>query len=530
MSAHSNWFTITLEKEFREEVFNEIVENGTFTPRYLVLLTLSTVIAACGLLANSTAAVIGAMIIAPLMGPIMGSAMGLTTASHSLTRKSLLAELLGVLIVVAIGFLIASLPLGLLPTPEVLARTTPTILDLGVALASGLAGAYGYMNPKVSPALAGVAISVSLVPPLAACGILLAMGMPQESGGAFLLFFTNFLAIQLAASVVFSLYGFTKFRRRADATTQQLLLRFAPSIVALAVVAIFLTNSLLNVTAQQWFNIKLRSTLAEQIAQSSGGQLSDILTSSSSDRVEVIASAFTPRELNRDQVKQIQDALRSNVSDRIDLIVRSLISEDIGPNGRVFLPGRFETVGDNQETRRVLVQASEVANEHFKDRIEIEVSNIRRINYGNRPWLILEVHSPQPIQPSEVAEIEKTIQERIDPTLNVVVRSIATRDATSDSFLFVRAEEAGKERPELLQDIQKFVLDRFPLSPTQRLIESSVREQSNGAFLVLAVVESPTPVNPEVVRQASQALKSRFNREVILRVQTSLVSTADSVP
>jgi hypothetical protein len=171
-----------------------------------------------------------------------------------------------------------------------------------------------------------------------------------------------------------------------------------------------------------------------------------------------------------------------------------------------------------------------VANEHFKDRIEIEVSNIRRINYGNRPWLILEVHSPQPIQPSEVAEIEKTIQERIDPTLNVVVRSIATRDATSNSFLFVRTEEAGKERPELLQDIQKFVLDRFPLSPTQRLIESSVREQSNGAFLVLAVVESPTPVNPEVVRQASQALKSRFNREVILRVQTSLVSTADSVP
>ncbi|MFN7171748.1 MAG: TIGR00341 family protein [Fimbriimonadaceae bacterium] len=530
MSVGSNWFSFKLEKEFKTEVFNEIVDNATFSPRYVILLTLSTIIAACGLLANSTAAVIGAMIIAPLMGPIMGSAMGLTTASHSLTRKSLLAEFFGVLIVIAIGFLIASLPVGLLVTPEVLARTTPTLLDLGVALASGLAGAYGFVNPKVSPALAGVAISVSLVPPLAACGILLAMGMPKESGGAFLLFFTNFLAIQLAASVVFSIFGFSKFRRNADATTKQVLLRFAPSIVAFAVVAVFLTNSLLNLTAQQWFDLKLRRTLAEQIASSSGGQLSDILTSNTRDRVEVIASAFTPRELSREQVKQIQDALRSNVSDRIDLIVRSLIAEDIGPEGRVYLPGPFESVGDNQETREVLTQANEIANEFFRENIEIEISNVRRLNYGDKRWLKLEVHSPRPIQPAEVAEIEKLVRERIDPDLNVVVRSIATRDATSDSFLFVRAEDAGIERADLLDDIEAFVGDRFPLSPRQRLVESSVREQANGVYLVLAVVESPEPVNPEVVNQVSQALRDRFGKDVILKVQTELVATSTQSP
>lgn len=177
------------------------------TVNYYVLVLLSALIATLGLLLGSAAVIIGAMLIAPLMGPIMGSAAGITfgrlrtieTSATTLLKGSLLA------IFVAITTAVAS-PLVPL-TPEVMARTSPNLLDLLVALASGAAGAYVLARREVGEALPGVAIAAALMPPLCVVGIGAAIVNTDVAFGALLLFVANLAAIVMAAAVVFLLLG-----------------------------------------------------------------------------------------------------------------------------------------------------------------------------------------------------------------------------------------------------------------------------------------------------------------------------------
>jgi hypothetical protein len=120
------------------------------------------------------------------------------------TVRSLVVAGLGTLATILIGMALAAWLAGpdTVDNSEIVARTSPTLIDLVVALAAGAAGAYAASNPKVADSLPGVAIAISLVPPLCTVGILIALGDPAGAGGAMLLFTTNFVSIVLAASVV----------------------------------------------------------------------------------------------------------------------------------------------------------------------------------------------------------------------------------------------------------------------------------------------------------------------------------------
>ena len=175
---------------------------------YFVLLALAGLIATFGLLEDSVAAIIGAMIVAPMGGAIMAFAGALVTGRSRWQVVCLLQVVLGSLVVIAIGFVIAwILPNPLTLTPSIELRTSPGLLDLGVALAAGAAGAYVAVRRTGSDALPGVAIAVSLVPPLATVGICLAFGRFADAGGALLLFLTNFSAIVVIAVVIFVAFG-----------------------------------------------------------------------------------------------------------------------------------------------------------------------------------------------------------------------------------------------------------------------------------------------------------------------------------
>jgi len=178
--------------------------------RFSVLLILAGIIASAGLISNSVASIIGAMIIAPLMGPIVGIALGIVTGLPRRTVQSLIVALTGTVVTILIGVVmgawLGSAP-GVPSNSEIVSRTSPTLIDLVVALSAGAAGAYAASNAKVADSLPGVAIAISLVPPLETAGILLSAGLPNEAAGALLLFTTNFVSIVLAASVVFVLTG-----------------------------------------------------------------------------------------------------------------------------------------------------------------------------------------------------------------------------------------------------------------------------------------------------------------------------------
>jgi uncharacterized hydrophobic protein (TIGR00271 family) len=173
----------------------------------MMMIGLSTAIASLGLMQNSTAVVIGAMVVAPLMTPLIGAGLALVQGNTIFFRDSIKAMGFGIgaalLISLVLGFIV---PMEQL-TPELLARGGPTIIDLGVAFLSGAAAAYAVARPSLLGALAGVAIAAALVPPLATVGISFAEGVWEVSEGAAILFATNLVAIILGAAFIYRRLG-----------------------------------------------------------------------------------------------------------------------------------------------------------------------------------------------------------------------------------------------------------------------------------------------------------------------------------
>ncbi|MGK7894210.1 MAG: TIGR00341 family protein [Xenococcus sp. (in: cyanobacteria)] len=194
----TNTEKIRPEADLSNSFFQEILG-----PNFFILLALATAIATFGLLSNSAATIIGAMIIAPLMIPIMSLAFSLVILDFRLVSYSLVRLFLGIALTVLIAFLATELIGFKIPGSEILARTEPTLLDLGVAIAAGVAGAFAKIRRSVSDAIPGVAISVALVPPLCVVGIGLATSDFKFSIGAFILFLTNLIGIIISADIIF---------------------------------------------------------------------------------------------------------------------------------------------------------------------------------------------------------------------------------------------------------------------------------------------------------------------------------------
>jgi uncharacterized hydrophobic protein (TIGR00271 family) len=198
-----------------EDLFPEGDAFARSLQTFIALLALAAFIAAFGLYQDSVASIIGAMVVAPLGGAIMAFAGALVTGRSRWQGIAFLQVALGALGVVAIGYIVSMvMPDPLVLTPSLQARTSPGILDLGVALTAGAAGAYVAARRTGNDALPGVAIAVSLVPPLATVGICLELGRTADAAGALLLFLTNFAAIVVVACIVFALSGATPSREK----------------------------------------------------------------------------------------------------------------------------------------------------------------------------------------------------------------------------------------------------------------------------------------------------------------------------
>lgn len=205
-------FTKASEEDFKE-LFISLRESAKASPAFLVLMVLSTMLATTGLFQSSAPVIIGAMILAPLMGPIISLSMGVVRAERSLVSASLKTLFYGIVLALAFScFYTYLMPLTLL-TDEMRGRLNPNILDLMVAIISGIAGAYANAKSEVAKSLAGVAIAVALVPPLSVTGIGLGWGEWEVIYGSFLLFITNLVGITLAAALTFIVLGYAPIYR-----------------------------------------------------------------------------------------------------------------------------------------------------------------------------------------------------------------------------------------------------------------------------------------------------------------------------
>lgn len=200
-----------------EEMQLGLLEESTLDINYVVLIVGSCAIATLGLISNSVAVIIGAMIVAPLMLPIRGLAFAALTGNVVFFRKSLRALVTGTLVAVTlawlIGFLVRVPEFG----SEILSRSEPTLIDLGIAIAAGAISGFAKVEPKISSSLAGTAIAVALMPPICVIGLGLSQADWSLSLGATILYLTNLIGITLSCMLVFIVTGCTSLSRGGKA-------------------------------------------------------------------------------------------------------------------------------------------------------------------------------------------------------------------------------------------------------------------------------------------------------------------------
>ncbi|BDZ53102.1 DUF389 domain-containing protein [Agromyces marinus] len=280
-----------------------------------VMLVLSVAIATFAVLADSTAVVIGAMLVAPLMTPILGLSAALVNGwgRRALESGVLVAAGAAVSITLAMGIAAWSpVAVSFATNSQIVSRVSPNTIDLLIALAAGAAGAFATVNARVASGIAGVAIAVALVPPLAVVGVSLDAGRFDEAGGASLLFLTNFVAIVLAAAGTFVLTGFARpyaLRNRP----RQILQTVAPFVALAGIILLPLT-----LTSEGLLLAETRERDAQQTVEDWLGEDSDFtVTSVKVDGTEVRVTITGPGDPPRPSV--LHEALQDELEDQVRL-------------------------------------------------------------------------------------------------------------------------------------------------------------------------------------------------------------------
>lgn len=278
------------------------------------MLGLSAIISTLGLLANSVAVIIGAMIIAPLMGPIVGMAFSVAMGNRKLLRRSSLTLLKGVILTILLSWLTAWL-IGLKTVDsEIISRTNPTLIDLGIAMAAGMAGAFANTRRLIADALPGVAITVALVPPLSVVGIGLALGEQEIALGSSLLFLTNLICIIFFGALVFLFQSYGSIQRAKRP--------LALSIVFMFLLAIPLTLSMRKLIIEKNLTSKISDLIVGEAVSLSDVKIKKINVIPKKGYLHISIEVTAPFEsIAPEQIESWKDRLSQNISQPIDLEV-----------------------------------------------------------------------------------------------------------------------------------------------------------------------------------------------------------------
>lgn len=321
---------VTLER--RAEVQVQLRDSCTPDFDFFLLVVLSAVIATLGLLTDSAAVIIGAMLVAPLMSPIIGLGLASLTGDARLFRDSGVAlargAVMAILMAVVLAFGNKYLPfvtLQELPV-EVTARTRPSPIDLTIALAGGMAAAFALAMPSISAALPGVAIATALMPPLCTVGIGIAMGRWDVAGGAFLLFITNAVTIAFAAMLVFFALGFAP-KRESGRTVPRALAISAVFTLVLLVPLTLLSASFFREAAE---NREINRVLREEVARYEA-ELTSLQIVPQDDTLHLTVTLRASRQLSYEDVLRLQEEVALRLQQPVSIVVNQIVAARLDP-------------------------------------------------------------------------------------------------------------------------------------------------------------------------------------------------------
>jgi uncharacterized hydrophobic protein (TIGR00271 family) len=344
-----------LDLSQRTEAYVRIRRNARPDIDYYMLISLAAMIAALGLIANSAAVVIGAMLVAPLMSPIIGSGLAIVLGDARFLRLSIGAVLKGALMAILVGMIAELLALNMPLSNEILVRTQPSLLDLAIALFSGLAAAYALCRSDAAGALPGVAIAAALVPPLAAVGITFTRAMSNileniglEASqayrisqlrlplGSLLLFTTNFVAISFAAALMFLILGYRPAAARKERKRMQSR-AIRASILLLILVSFLLVFTTYELAQEQRQLSRIREVTEQQVHDLTNGKLDNMeIVTFENGFLELDLVVRTANAIPYYVVKDLQESIggilsRDGISDEIALTMEVIRVTELDP-------------------------------------------------------------------------------------------------------------------------------------------------------------------------------------------------------
>ena len=444
-----SWSDLKVSPHRAEVVIQETSEGSLPGTSYYAMIAAASLIASLGLVANSPAVVIGAMLVSPLMTPIFGMALGIIRGKPRLLGKAVGALVGGVMLSIFCGILFGFIPMIAEATPEMLMRTKPTLLDLLVAVFAGMAGTLALIDERISPVLPGVAVSIAVVPPLATCGLCLALGAFAGASGAFLLFLANFLAVLLASSAVFIFTGLGKTAK--DKERKQLIRRLVIASVSFCLVAAFLTHTLMHLLENERQEKLIKRIFTSTLSKTPNASLIDVLHKMSKDKMMVLATVRTSKIFTPDRVMKMQKEIAKTLDMPTELVVRNSLSKDVSATGSTSavtdptLDGDFITDKLNADMVSLHL-ADQGLWEIFAKRPQVRLLNVDIEHIAGDTVILASVQSQRDLVPAEIKQIEEVLQRRLaNPKLRLVVRCQVTTDMTSNGRILYGASHFGPQ-------------------------------------------------------------------------------------
>ena len=440
------------------------------------------------------------MIVAPLMGPILGLAMGIVVGDARLFHSSLLAELSGVVVVILTAFLVAQVT-GVsqidFMASEIANRTRPTLFDLAIGLAAGLAGAFCLIHPALQASVAGVAVAVALVPPLTVTGITAAGWLHGQltywpAFGSFMLFLANFLTIELAAGLLFTATG---FRSHRDLEGTAIGRTIVIQLLMLLATGFFLTQQLRDLVRERLGLATATEVLQRSLLSIPGAELDSVKAELHGQRLEVIAVVGSRSEITPELVAEMETLIRGALDAKpaqsdIRLIVRTVSSTWASSSGLL-----FEPLGVPPSPEQVQAQQLETALRGVLSGYPgVELGDYRLLPgpvkepsegaAAGALRLELTLRSPYVFTPRMVVELQKRLDESLSNLSQVpwketelLVRTVKVLSATADDLVTIDAP--GSTLTQEQKDLKSLLADSAAQFQEQELVQVSIRPLSD---------------------------------------------------
>ncbi len=488
-----DYLAIKTEMVNHQAIVREMASGVDHSWIYYLMLLMAGLIALFGLLTNSVAVVIGAMLISPLMGPIISSGLALIIGDLSLARRAFrtIAISVGLTILVTAVITVVS-PLKD-PTAEIMARVRPNIYDLFIAVLSGIVGTVALCTKRNYLITAtGVAVATAVIPPLSVVGYGLGTGQVMLAMGGFLLFFTNFVAIVLTSYLVFFVMGFrtTHVETTMYATRKRIMI-IAGLLFLISIPLIYtLVVDLKKVSAKK----RIEQVLKKHLNKSKASRMTGFFFVNQNDKMQVNASVNTVKLIDAALIKQMEEALKNSFRIPVELQLEQLIvaSEKLPVQTAQLglLPGKDASTPKIETasviSAKVAGLRAQVEADLAKALAPFPVSDTRLSFSGAEPPLLIsaKLHRDYPVKDDERLILARILQQSLGLPLTLTVSettlfaalsfakdgSIALETAKSLAvikqlpggaaefrFLLEAPRNSGKQ----LAALQKYLIDEF---------------------------------------------------------------------